>query len=306
MDLHSRTAGERGPVRVGQTEPDRPLSCRLRVLGPSDLRTALAVCDRDPPANLFVASRLLATGLRGRNPGGELWGWYEDGELRSLCWSGANLVPVQATALAVEAFAARARRQGRQCSSIVGAAQAVLALWERLRSAWGPAREIRADQPLMVLDGPPAVPADPSVRWGRQDELDLLIPACIAMFTEEVGYSPVLADGGTIYRAQIASLVSGGRSLVRTAGRGPDRRIVFKAELGSVTPHAVQVQGVWVNPQYRGQGIAAPGMAAVVDLVRSEIAPLVSLYVNGFNTRAVRTYARVGFTQVGTFATVLF
>jgi predicted GNAT family acetyltransferase len=33
---------------------------------------------------------------------------------------------------------------------------------------------------------------------------------------------------------------------------------------------------------------------------------MVSLYVNGFNTRAIRTYERVGFRQVGTFATVLF
>ena len=31
----------------------------------------------------------------------------------------------------------------------------------------------------------------------------------------------------------------------------------------------------------------------------------VSLYVNSFNTAAVRTYRTVGFEQVGTFATVL-
>jgi predicted GNAT family acetyltransferase len=30
-----------------------------------------------------------------------------------------------------------------------------------------------------------------------------------------------------------------------------------------------------------------------------------SLYVNSFNTVARATYARIGFTQVGTFATVL-
>jgi predicted GNAT family acetyltransferase len=82
--------------------------------------------------------------------------------------------------------------------------------------------------------------------------------------------------------------------------------VLFKAELGSVTPWAVQVQGVWVNPRRRGEGLAAPGMASVVELVRAQIAPVVSLYVNGFNTRAIRTYERVGFRQVGTFATVLF
>jgi predicted GNAT family acetyltransferase len=86
--------------------------------------------------------------------------------------------------------------------------------------------------------------------------------------------------------------------------RGP--RVTFKAELGSVTPAAVQVQGVWVDPVCRGYGFAVGGMAAVVEYVRAEVAPVVSLYVNGFNHRAVHVYEKVGFTQVGTFATVLF
>ncbi len=47
-------------------------------------------------------------------------------------------------------------------------------------------------------------------------------------------------------------------------------------------------------------------MAAVVQYVRSHVAPSVSLYVNDYNLRAVRTYERVGFRTVGAFATVLF
>jgi len=86
--------------------------------------------------------------------------------------------------------------------------------------------------------------------------------------------------------------------------RGPE--VTFKAELGSVTPAAVQVQGVWVDPARRGEGHALSGMAAVVEHVRAEVAPVVSLYVNGFNHRAVHVYEKVGFTQTGTFATVLF
>lgn len=277
------------------------LRSSLRVLDRHDVDEAIAVCTRDIVANLFVAARLVATGIQPRG-GGDLWGYYSGGQLRSLCWSGANLVPVEADEEAVEAFAARARRHGRQCSSIVGPAQAVLSLWSWLAPYWGPAREVRPDQPLMSMDTTPLVPPDPAVRRSRLEELDLVVPACVDMFTEEVGYSPVAADGGALYHAQVTSLVSAGRSLVRIE----DGRVVFKAELGSVTPWAVQVQGVWVNPERRGEGLAAPGMAAVVELVRAEISPVVSLYVNGFNTRAVRTYERVGFRQVGTFATVLF
>jgi predicted GNAT family acetyltransferase len=46
-------------------------------------------------------------------------------------------------------------------------------------------------------------------------------------------------------------------------------------------------------------------MAAVVAGALRDIAPTVSLYVNDYNAPAVAAYQRVGFTQVGTFATVL-
>ena len=281
------------------------LRSALKVLAKDDVDEALVLCARDPVANLFVAARLMALQADPRRHGGEIWGWYEGGDMRSACWSGANLVPVSASEPAIEAFAHRARRNGRQCSSIVGPAAAVLGLWQYLQNSWGPARDIRANQPLMAMSTPPLVRPDPAVRRSRGSELELLVPACVAMFTEEVGYSPVAADGGAVYRAQVSGLVTAGRSFVRIDEAGGPH-VVFKAELGSVIPEAVQVQGVWVNPRYRGRGLAAPAMAALVDIVQREVAPLVSLYVNGYNTRAVRAYERVGFRTVGTYATILF
>jgi hypothetical protein len=121
------------------------------------------------------------------------------------------------------------------------------------------------------------------------------------MFTEEVGISPLGADGGASYRSRIAELVAAGRAFARIQ----DGRVVFKAELGSVSSAACQVQGVWVPPDLRGRGLAAPGMAAVAELAR-EAAPVVSLYVNDFNRAARATYRRVGFADVGQFMSVLF
>ena len=141
---------------------------------------------------------------------------------------------------------------------------------------------MRAAQPLMAIDGPPPVAAGPGGRRVRLDELDILLPASIAMFTEEVGVSPLAGDGGASYRARVAELVRSGRAFARIE----DGRVVFKAEVGAATPQACQVQGVWVRPEYRGRGLAAPGMAAVVDLARESISPVVSLYVNDFNTPA--------------------
>ena len=81
---------------------------------------------------------------------------------------------------------------------------------------------------------------------------------------------------------------------------------MFKAEIGAATPFSCQVQGVWVDPSLRGRGISVPAMAATVRLARTHIAPVVSLYVNDFNTVARRTYESCGFRQHATFATVLF
>ncbi|MER5827152.1 GNAT family N-acetyltransferase [Streptomyces mirabilis] len=275
-----------------------------RVLEPSDLDAALAVLDRDPVANAFVASRVQVAGLDPWRLGGEMWGWYADGRLESLCYAGANLVPVCATPRAVRGFADRARRAGRRCSSIVGPVEATAQLWRLLEPSWGPAREVRAHQPLMVTDRLPAdIAPDPYVRRIRKDEMETIMPACVAMFTEEVGVSPLAGDGGLLYQARVAELVGTGRSFARIDQNG---KVVFKAEIGAATRQACQVQGVWVDPEYRGQGLAAPGMAAVMRYALADIAPLVSLYVNDFNTPARATYHRVGFQEVGAFMSVLF
>lgn len=274
-----------------------------RVLEPSDLGAALAVLESEPVTNAFVASRVQVAGLDPWRLGGEMWGWYADGRLRSLCYSGANLVPICAGPEAVRAFADRARRAGRRCSSIVGPAEPTAQLWRLLEPSWGPARDVRANQPLMVTEQvPDDIEPDPHVRRIRKDEMDVVMPACIAMFTEEVGISPMAGDGGLLYQARVAELVAAGRSFARIE----DGRVVFKAEIGAATTNACQIQGVWVDPEFRGRGLSETGMAAVLRYALADVAPVVSLYVNDYNTAARASYRRVGFREVGAFMSVLF
>ncbi|MFI6849998.1 GNAT family N-acetyltransferase [Kitasatospora sp. NBC_00085] len=276
-----------------------------RVLEAPDLADTLEVLHRDPVANAFVATRVESVGLDPWRLGGEMWGWYDEhGELDALCYAGANLVLVNAGPQAVQAFAERARRQGRRCSSIVGPAEPTAALWALLERSWGPAREVRGHQPLMATTVPSAeIAPDPLVRRVRRTEVETLMPACVAMFTEEVGVSPLAGDGGLLYQARVAELVAAGRSFARFA---EDGQVVFKAEIGAVTEGACQIQGVWVDPAHRGQGLSETGMAAVLDIALREVAPVVSLYVNDYNLRARAAYRRVGFREVGAFMSVLF
>jgi uncharacterized protein len=272
----------------------------VRALTTADRDQALEVCARDTRTNVFVAARILDGGLA-TSPGAVL-GYAEGSGLQAICWASANLVPVGCDGPALAAFASRLRRWRHHCSSVFGPSEMVLPLWEALRPSWGEPRAVRARQPVLATAGPlpPGTPIDPQVRPARVDEVDLVMPAAAAMFAEEIGYPPYRGSGH-LYRQGIASLIRQGRTFVRVN----DGEVVFKADVGSVALGVAQVQGVWVAPRWRGQGLAVPAMAAVVEQVITEIAPVVTLYVNDFNTPARTTYARVGFTEIGSFATVL-
>jgi GNAT superfamily N-acetyltransferase len=274
----------------------------VRPLGAGDLDAFLALSGLDPVVNVFVDYRARTTNLEPRWLGGEMWGRFEGGELRAACHVGANLVPVQATAEDAQAFAERALTRGRTVSTIVGPHDAVEVFWNGVASGWGRPRETRWNQPHLEISGPPAIAPDPLVRRTTRHDLAELYPACVAMYTEEVGLSPEAGGGAELYRARVSQLMNRGWSFARF----DDDRLVFKAEVACATPYAAQIQGVWVPKDRRGEGLAAAGMAAVVEVVRREVAPVVSLYVNDWNAPARRTYEKVGFRETARFATVMF
>ena len=273
----------------------------VHALSPSDRDAALELCARNLPANVFVAARLLE-GVLDTQPGSVL-GNKSDGVLQSLCWSSANLVPVEADEPTLAFYADRVRRWRRHCASILGPSDQVAELWRLLGAAWGPARAVRPNQPLMSTMTRPSelgVTLDERVRPARIEEVDLVMPAAAHMFEGEIGYPP-FSGSGAAYRNALQALIDRGHTFVVVE----DGAVVFKADVGSVALGCAQLQGVWLDPRLRGQGLAVPMMAGVVEQVMATRARWVTLYVNDFNTSARSTYRHVGFEDVGTFATVL-
>jgi predicted GNAT family acetyltransferase len=274
----------------------------VRVLAAADLEEFLALANEDPVVNVFAIHRAQTTSLEPRWLGGEMWGRFEGGRLVAACHVAANLVPVQASPDDAVVFAERALARRRTASTIVGPQDAVLPFWHCVGEAWGEPRDQRWDQRHLVIADDPQVAPDPAVRVTSRTDLDTLYPACVAMYTEEVGVSPEIGGGSELYRTRVLQLISRGWSFARF-DRG---ELVFKAEVACATPEAAQIQGVWVPPHRRGEGLASAGMAAVVALVRDRISPAVSLYVNEWNEPARRAYERVGFRETTRFATVMF
>jgi predicted GNAT family acetyltransferase len=263
-----------------------------------DVAAVRQVLDADPVGSCMVDSRVAEHGVDPGAIGGELW--TRGRATESLCYAGANLIPLRGASADMHAFADKAVSGARRCSSLVGRAELVLPMWRRLEHAWGPARDVRDRQPLMALATAPQCRIDLEARPVRIEELDAYLVAAVDMFIGEVGIDPRIGDGGRGYRRRVASLIAAGRAWARFE-RG---QVVFKAEVGSQSPAVGQIQGVWVHPDRRGHGLGTAGTATLAAaVVRS--GRIASLYVNDFNTVARATYRRIGFAEVGTFATVL-
>ncbi|MGB2934728.1 MAG: GNAT family N-acetyltransferase [Nostocoides sp.] len=272
-----------------------------RDLGASDLDAALALCARNQADNCFAAARLLEGGLT--SAGAHVVGVIESGELVSLCYVGANVVPVETSQRTRLVLGDRVRKWHRRAASFLGPAEQVLPLWELVESAWGSVRAVRASQPHLATTTPPSqfgIVADERVRLARPGEVDLVLPAAEHMFTHEIGYPPYRGSHRS-YRTLLQRLIDQRHTYV-IVERG---RVIFKADLGSVALGCAQIQGVWVAPELRGAGLGTTAMAGVVENVLQDVAPMATLYVNHFNVAARATYERIGMQQIGTFATVL-
>ncbi len=281
-------------------------SAQAGILGPQDEPLVRDFLAEHPVDGCLIAARVHALGVTGAaGETGELCAYYGDSGLRAVWLDGPSLILVgdsNESGRIVEAVIRRTGGHPRRCSSIVGPDHLVLPLWRELSTHWGPARDVRPHQPLLALESAPLIEPSPQVRRVRRDELDILMPAATAMFREEIGVDPGAGDRGASYRARVAELIDAGHSLA-WIDKG---EVLFKAELGAVSEQACQVQGIWVRPDLRGRGLGTSGTAAVVAIALADVAPVVSLYVNDFNAAAKAAYARVGFEQVGTFASVLF
>jgi uncharacterized protein len=266
-------------------------------------RTALdRLVAADPYVNAVLASRLRAVAsLHESRIGGRLIGIRDEGELVAAAFSGGNLLPVAGDEEAWTALARHVAQTPPACTSIVGRADAVHAMWRVLYRAWGGGRGVRYAQPLLVAEHVPAVPIDLRVRRIRIDEIDEYLPAAVAMFSEELGIPPGGSAGLSAYRRRVEWLIRSQRAFGIVDADG---RIAFKADLGAVSAQTCQVQGVWVRPDLRNRGIGTAALAAVFEHAL-KLAPSVSLYVNDFNEPARRMYARLGMREVATLATVL-
>lgn len=229
-----------------------------------------------------------------------------------------NMVPLLLNPNQIEIVSATLRENSRPAySSIVGVQEQVLGIWNDLKSSWGKPRVIREAQPVLYMDAIAAesfsLETSLPFRRAKLADWEAVFPSAVMMFREEVGYDPTVSGDG--YAKQVRFLCSTGRTWLLYDTDIPVKwwhkyaptvgKVIFKTDIGVLSGGVAQLQGVWVDPDYRGLGLAKYGLKIVINEILNSLAPVVSLYVNDFNQVAFSLYKSLGMKQGSCWATVV-
>ncbi len=272
--------------------------CEIRELNSSDLDELLKVLNQDLYTHLFIASK--SSEVLSQKSSSTVFGYFEDGKLVSGLMYSSNFVPFNLTQNAASEFGKFLANLTNRCASIVGPKNEVELLWSRISPLFPLPRLIRESQTLYVLEDVLPDRTESNVRKAEIEDLDSYTSASFEMFAGEVGTIPLDMNE---YKSRVRAQITAGHSYGWFA---QDGRTLFKVDIGSIFNGTCQLQGVWLHPQLRGRGFSSELLHNAINLIQSEFAQKITLYVNDFNEPAIALYEHLGFKEHNKFQTIFF
>ena len=192
------------------------------------------------------------------------------------------------------AFAAAAERAGWRV--LVGDAPLSESLLDAYPSGLFRRRPAGREQRFMVAVDPPASERPLGFRRATYEDVPTLTDFACALHVEDKMGPPLARSTKPAVRARMADSVAHGLTYVVERQRAVVAK--FDLSLYSATRGA-QIAGVYVAPEYRGQGITSTAVAAIVREIRISDLPGVTLHVRADNIPAIRAYRKAGMVDRG-------
>lgn len=257
----------------------------VRELVESDRATALALLAADPVRGVHLRGMIEDNGLESAAHRGRFYGYYEGGRMTGVALLGHYIICYGSDA----AFAAFAELAASAKGwMIFGPQPEVESFWQQISQHGRQTKEVHA-QHWLVCEKARIPLGALQLRRANLEELEPVAAAQAEIIYSECGYDPRHNDREGFLR-RVGERIRRGRTWVKMH----NAEVVFKAELVSVTPEAVYMEGIWTHPAHRRQGLAKSCLSELLHrLLRKH--KFVCLVVDEENTIAREVYERVGF-----------
>jgi uncharacterized protein len=291
---HSR---ELSAPACGWAQP-RARAGAVRPLTNEQTDAVLAFLSARPVHTVCMAGFVRDNGLESPLNRGTFYGYVNDREeLEGVALIGHITLMETQSDDALRAFA----RLARNCQNtflVMGEQERIAQFWRHYaangRQMRRACRELLFEQrwPLAIDD------TVEGLRQATLDDLELVLPVHAQMAEEESGVNPLLKDPEG-FRERTARRIMKGRVWVLVE----QGRLIFKADVVSDTPDCIYLEGVWVNPEERGQGHA---LRCLGQLERTLLkrTRAICLLVNEENKKAQALYRKAGYRLRGSYDSI--
>ena len=218
-----------------------------------------------------------------------------DGHLEGLALIGHATLMETTTDRALEALADVARRCDN-AHMIMGESERIDCFWRQYQSG-GQEMRLACREFLFELHSPAHADEVDGFRTATMDDLELVMPVQAEMAFEESGINPMESDPEG-FRARCSRRIQQGRTWVVVE----NGTLIFKADLISETDDVAYLEGVWVNPERRGNNIGLRCMSQLARVLTNKKS--ICLLVNERNTSAHDFYSKAGYEFRGVYDTI--
>lgn len=293
MNIHTNTGSAASPaLDLKKMEPN------AEPLAEADQQEVLNFLSRRPVNTVILAGWIHDHGIVSPQHRGAFYGYRdENGDLAGVALIGKNLLFEASSDEAITAFA----KAARECPDV----RMLFAEEEKLIKFWP---HFRSETPMPMVSHHRLISSGglmeedlenvSELRIATRDELDQIVSTHAEMVLTETGIDPLLADVDG-FRQRCATRVDRNRIWVWMDGR----ELIFKSDIMSVTPEAIYMEGLWVNPKHRGKRYSTRCMATLSRQLGSG-SQVVSAFVDADHVLFGSLYRKAGFVEIDEYAKI--
>jgi len=202
---------------------------------------------------------------------------------------------------AAHALGSWVRRTGGAVAHLIGPLEPVRRFWRAFSPGAANRAHVREQVLFELRSRDLRYFPEPMLQVATPDDLDDVYHLSLMMLAEEHGRA-LSSDEASGYRHNLLARIHAGRVYVLHDPFTGD--CIFKASIAASSPQVAQIEGVFVVPAHRGQGVAR---RALSEMIRQSLfwSERVTLYTDADNQSALRLYRRLGFRQLGDYATLV-